>query len=103
MRPRLKLTDDQKKQLESLQKETQTKLDELLTEVQRKLLKSTLDGFVNAWGGPPGGGGGGGLALGSAVFRSYKYAANYPGLAGKDLTPGKTIEELQAKGPEQKK
>jgi hypothetical protein len=34
----------------------------------------------------------------SAVFRCYRYAANHPGLAGKDLTPGKTIEELEAKG-----
>jgi hypothetical protein len=100
LRPRLKLTDDQKKELEALQKETQTKLDTVLTAEQRKLLKETLEGFVNAWAG--GAGGGGPPPLGNAVFRCYKYAANYPGLSGKDLTPGKTIEELQAKQPEKK-
>jgi hypothetical protein len=102
MRPRLKLTDDQKKQLEALQKDTEVKLDEALTAEQRKQLKEIRDGFVNAWGGPPGGGGGP-PPLGNAVFRSYRYAANYPGLAGKDLTPGKTIEEMQAKESEIKK
>jgi len=46
------------------------------------------------FGGPPGGGG---------VFRVYRYAADYPGLAGRDLKPGKTVEELQPKEPETKK
>jgi hypothetical protein len=44
--------------------------------------------------GPPGGG---------SLFRAYRYAASYPGLVGKDLKPGKTLEELQPKEPEGKK
>jgi len=36
---------------------------------------------------------------GSSLFRAYRYGVDYPGLAGKDLKPGKTIEELQAKEP----
>jgi Arylsulfotransferase (ASST) len=55
-------------------------------------------------GGPPGFGPGGPPAFlfagppgGSAVFRAYRYGADYPGLAGKDLTPGRTVEELQPK------
>jgi hypothetical protein len=40
--------------------------------------------------GPPGGG---------SLFRAYRYGGDYPGLAGKDLTPGQTIEELQAHEP----
>ncbi len=28
----------------------------------------------------------------NAVFRCYRYAADYPGLAGRDLTPGSTLE-----------
>jgi hypothetical protein len=28
------------------------------------------------------------------VFRVYRYAADYPGLAGRDLTPGKTLVEI---------
>jgi hypothetical protein len=99
LRPRLSLTDEQKKQLESLQKETETKLNQTLTTEQRKQLMDIRDGFFNAFGGGPPGGG---PALGNAVFRSYRYAVNYPGLAGKNLTPGKSIEELQAKEPEKK-
>jgi hypothetical protein len=41
--------------------------------------------------------------LGNSVFRSYRYAANYPGFAGKDLTPGKTVEELESTEPANKK
>jgi Spy/CpxP family protein refolding chaperone len=104
IRSRLKLTDAQKKQLDTLQKEGREKLDAILTGEQREELKKTLAGFVNAWaGGPgPGGGGGGAPNLGAAVFRSYRYPLNHPGLQGKVLTPGKTIEELQAKPPEKK-
>ena len=46
--------------------------------------------------GPPGGFGG------NSVFRAYRYAKDYPGLAGKDLTPGKTVEELERSRPETK-
>jgi hypothetical protein len=52
-------------------------------------------------GGPPGGGGGpppgmfGGPPGGASLFRAYKYAADYPGLAGRDLKPGKTVEEIE--------
>ena len=28
------------------------------------------------------------------VFRCYRYVPDYPGLAGKDLTPGKPLEEI---------
>ena len=31
---------------------------------------------------------------GGSVFRAYRYGRDYAGLAGKDLTPGKTIDEL---------
>ncbi len=48
-------------------------------------------------GGPPGGPGGFG---GNSVFRAYRYAKDYPGLAGKDLTPGKRVEELELKRPD---
>jgi len=36
--------------------------------------------------GPPGGQG-----LGTPIFRAYRYGPDYPGLVGKDLTPGKPI------------
>lgn len=34
--------------------------------------------------------------IGASLFAARRYAPGYPGLAGKDLTPGKTIEELLA-------
>jgi hypothetical protein len=34
---------------------------------------------------------------GNPVFRAYLYAPDYPGLVKRDLTPGKTIDELQLK------
>lgn len=59
-------------------------------------------------GGPPGGpagGPGGPMGFGppppgSSLFRSYRYAPGYPGLAGRDLAPGKLLEELEAKKAE---
>jgi len=45
-------------------------------------------------GGPPGRFGPGGPP---GLFRAPRYAPDYAGLAGKDLTPGKTIEVLQVK------
>ena len=108
LKERLKLTDEQKKELAALQKETDAKLDSLLKEDQKKQLKQMQDLAKNFPAGPPGGGppGGGfpgfGAPGGGGMFRAPRYAADYPGLKGKDLKPGKTIEELQAKDPSKK-
>jgi hypothetical protein len=111
---RLKLTDDQKKQLADVQKEADGKIDKLLKDDQKKQLKQMQEmarGFPGGGppgGGPPGGGppGGGfpgfGAPGGGGMFRAPRYAADYAGLKGKDLKPGKTIEELQAKDPPKK-
>ncbi len=64
----LKLTDDQKKQLATLQKEVDEKVEKLLTEDQKKQLKEMKDrgpggregGRPGAEGGRPGGGDRGG-------------------------------------------
>lgn len=54
-------------------------------------------------GGPPGrrgpGGPGGGPGGPGGIFRAYKYAADYPGLVGKDLTPGELLDEISAQAP----
>ncbi|HEV3445777.1 MAG TPA: aryl-sulfate sulfotransferase [Gemmataceae bacterium] len=95
----LKLTPEAKKQLQDLQKEADAKLDKLLTADQKKQFKDMRTGPGR--GGPggfgPGGPGGFGPGGGSALFRAYRYAPDYAGLVGKDLKPGKTIEELQPK------
>jgi hypothetical protein len=94
LQARLKLTADQKKQVAELQKDADARLDKLLTDEQKKELKEIQQaigrgGPFGGFGGPPG--------MGSSLFRTYRYPANYAGLAGRDLTPGKTLEELLAK------
>jgi hypothetical protein len=114
---RMKLSDEQKTQLAELQKEVDGKLDGVLKDDQKKQFKQMQD-FAKAFAGgrpggppggpPPGGGAGGppggfpggfggfGPPGGSGLFRAPRYAADYAGLRGKDLTAGKTIEELEA-------
>ncbi len=103
---RLKMTAEQKKQLAELQKEADGKIDTLLKDDQKKRLKENQENMKRFAAGPPPGGPGGpggfpgfGAPGGSGLFRAPRYAANYPGLAGKQLTPGKTVEELQPKDP----
>jgi hypothetical protein len=111
----LKPTPEQKTQLADLQKAVDAKLEALLTADQKKQLKQMRADFLRGGppGGPPGGPGGPGGGPppflftgppgGSALFRAYKYGPDYPGLAGKDLKPGKTVEDLQPKEPEKTK
>ena len=55
----LKLTDGQKKDLDALQKDVDTKLDKLLTDDQKKQLKEMKDRGGRGGPGGPGGPGGG--------------------------------------------
>jgi Spy/CpxP family protein refolding chaperone len=55
---RLKLTDDQKKQVETLQKDVDEKLAKILTEDQQKQLKEMKDRAGRGGFGRPGGAGG---------------------------------------------
>jgi hypothetical protein len=105
---RLKLTAEQRKQLAELQKDADGKLEAMLKDEQKKQLKQMQDmakGFPGGPpggpppGGPPGGFPGFGPPGGAGLFRAPRYAPDYPGLAGRDLKPGKTIEELQTKDP----
>ena len=56
----LKLTDDQKKQLDALQKDLDAKLDKLLTDDQKKMLKEMRERGPGRPGGDRGPGGPGG-------------------------------------------
>ncbi len=64
LQTQLKLTDAQKKELEALQKDVDTKLDKILTDDQRKLMKQMKErrgrGGPGGFGGFPGGPGGAG-------------------------------------------
>jgi Arylsulfotransferase (ASST) len=113
----LKPSAEQQHQLEDLQKEVDAKLDKLLSADQKKQLAEVRENFGKGgpFGGPPGGpppggpggpppGGGpggpprgpGGPIMGNTLFRAYRYGPDFPGLAGKVLKPGKTIEEMEA-------
>jgi Spy/CpxP family protein refolding chaperone len=54
----LNLTDDQKKQIESLEKETKAKLDSILTDEQKTKLKDMQEKMRRRFGGGQGGQGG---------------------------------------------
>ncbi len=114
LQARLKLTSDQKKQLRTLQGEADKKLAEMFTEEQKKQfqqMQANVGGLAGRPGGPPAGPGGPGGRPGgppggpnfpsNPVFRLYRFAPDHPGLAGKNLTPGKTIEEMQANEADQ--
>jgi hypothetical protein len=45
-------------------------------------------------GGPGGGGFGGGPGGPGGLFTCYRYGPDYPGLAGRELTPGEKLEDL---------
>ena len=87
--------------MDELQKETDKKLAIILNEAQRKQFKEI--GEMRSKSGPPGGGGGplNGIPQLSdkinCVFTSERYSANFPGLAGKDLQPGKPLEAFMTK------
>jgi Spy/CpxP family protein refolding chaperone len=88
----LKITPEQKKTVDGLQKDADERVAKILTAEQTKQLKEIRAVFVNNWGAN------GSPNLGNAIFRSYRYAADYPGLKGRELKAGKTVEELQAVG-----
>jgi hypothetical protein len=95
----LKLSPEQKKRLEEIQQEIDAKLATLLTEDQKRQLQAMRQvppGVVVAGPGRPG------PAGGTPLFRAYRYATGFPGFAGKDLTPGKTLEGPEKKEGEQK-
>jgi hypothetical protein len=92
----LKVSAAQRKRLEDFQKEIDQRLETLLTEDQKKQLEAMRQPRVAGGpgrGGPPGG---------RPLFRAARYAASFPGFAGKHLTPGKPLEELQPKDSDKK-
>jgi hypothetical protein len=118
----LKPTAEQRMALANLQNKADALLEKLLTTDQKKQIRQMKEDFARGGppggpggpppggpggrpGGPPPGGPGGpggpppglfaGPPGGASLFRAYKYAADYPGLAGRDLKPGRTVEEIE--------
>lgn len=103
---RVQLSDEQKSRLAQVQSEVDGVLKRILTEAQRQQFKSE----IVLPGSPPGWSAAAPTAdrareddIKSAseaseampVFRVYRYAADHPALAGKDLTGTETIEEYE--------
>lgn len=87
----LKLTPDQIQRLQEMQKDIDSKLEMLLTVEQKTVLKqiqqtpTSPTPTVVAAGGP----------RGNPLFRAYRFGLQHPAVVGKQLVPGKTIEEMQ--------
>ncbi|MFO0841736.1 MAG: aryl-sulfate sulfotransferase [Gemmataceae bacterium] len=96
---RLKLTAEQKKEVAALQKGAVDTLDRTLDAAQKKQLKQMGDGKARGGpGGPPPFTG----PTPTSMFRSYRFGPDHPGLVGKELKPGKTLEEMEPKAAEPK-
>ena len=108
----LKPTPEQKQALSDLQKTVDETLEKVLNDDQKKQFKQMGDDFAKGGppggpggggppggrpggGGPPGGPGAGSPPGGASLFRAYKYAADYPAFAGRDLKPGQTVDEIE--------
>jgi hypothetical protein len=83
----LKLTEDQLRQMQDLQKEVDAKLEKILSEDQRRDIEDRKKAPPGPGGGPP--------RTGNTLFRATRYALNYPAFSGRTLTPGKTLVEIQ--------
>lgn len=105
VRARLKLTEEQQARVAEVQKAAEGKLEKVLDEKQRGQFKGMREKKGPAKPpGPPGPPGPQGPPGGGGIFRATRYPADYAGLKGRTLTPGKTIEELVAPAkPEKKK
>jgi hypothetical protein len=95
LRDRLGLSAGQKEELDKLQKDVDARLNRLLTEPQRKQLREFRGGFgAGGFGrfgfGPP---------PGISLFRVYRYGPDYPGLRGRELTPGGPLAGPSRTGP----
>ncbi len=91
----LKLSAEQKARLEAMQKEIDARLETLLTEDQKKQLQAMQHR-------PPGGPGPNGPPGGRPLFRAYRYATSFPGFAGREMKPGKPLEESPPKAADAK-
>lgn len=95
----LRLSAEQRKQLDALQAETDRKFGAMLTDVQRRKFAQVKQ--MHAKFGAPGKPDGA-PAFGetvNCVFTSRRYAPDFAGLAGKELSPGKPLEALQQLPP----
>jgi hypothetical protein len=88
----LQLSPEQRKRMAEIQTEIDAKLATLLTEDQKRQLQAMRESPASGRAAAPGGPGGA-RPSGTPLFRAYRYAIDYPGLAGRRLTPGRPLED----------
>jgi hypothetical protein len=91
LQSKVKLTGEQTSQLLGFKKEVMRQMSKVITPEQKAHYQKMLQRAFK---------GGKAARIDQAVgaaFRAYRYAPTYPGLAGRVLTPGPTLEAVQAK------
>jgi hypothetical protein len=101
----LHMSAEQKIQLDDLQEATDTAFAKILTASQRRQFREIREMHLRY--GPPGGGGSGPPSgpddpslfgdMVNCVFDARRYAPNFPALVGKELKPGKPLENFGSK------
>jgi hypothetical protein len=94
---RVQLSADQKAELGTLRKEVIGRLNQFITPEQKAHYQKMLQQVLKGGKGSASKGRGRFDPTQGSAFRVYRYAPNYPGLAGRDLTPGPTVEALLLK------
>jgi hypothetical protein len=96
-RSTLKITEPQRKELQTLQKEFSPKIAKILTEAHKKHIadaKKSPNAQAAGRGSP--------RRQGNTLFRATRYALDHPAFAGRTLKPGKTLVEIEEEFDKQK-
>jgi hypothetical protein len=101
---KLSLTAQQEQELGRLETSLDDQLDKIISEEQKERMKGVMAMARQFMGGgrpgggrgfgPPGFPGFGGTPGAAAVFRAYRYGADFSGLNGRNLQPGKPLVEF---------
>ncbi len=96
-RSTLKITESQRRELQALQKEFSPRIAGILTEAQKTMIadaKKNPNARAAGRGSP--------RRQGNTLFRATRYALDHPAFAGKTLTPGKRLVEIEEEFDKQK-
>ncbi len=96
-RSTLKITDAQKNELQALQKDFSPKITEVLNAAQKTLIADFKKGQLAGAAGR-----GAPRKPGNTLFRATRYALTHPAFAGRSLTPGKTLVEIEEEYDQEK-
>ena len=84
------VTDEQRKELQALQKEFSQKIATILTNAQKNMVADFKKGQTNSAAGR-----GASPKAGNTLFRATRFALDYPAFVGKTFMPGKTLVQIE--------